>query len=37
MFADLLLAICTCLEALNKNEKLENFVFLTLAVIFFAD
>jgi hypothetical protein len=35
MFAGLLLGIRTGLEAFNKNGKLENLVFLTLAVIFF--
>lgn len=35
MFAGLFLGIRTGLEALNKNGRLENFVFLTLAVIFF--
>jgi hypothetical protein len=34
MFTGLLLGIRTGLEAVNKNGKLENFVFLTLAVIF---
>jgi hypothetical protein len=34
MFAGLLLGVRTGLEALNKSGKVENFVFLTMAVVF---